>query len=316
MNEITGMGIDVPKGYSMIAADQPGGVTLLALFRVNHTASGLQSLVERIRTLPGEVRIVMKHTGSYWQPIALTLVKAGFFVSVVNAMLIHDFRDNSLRRVKTDKADALKITNYALAFWPELRPYTAEDETRQLLKMQYRLYERTLASSVALRNSLISLLDQVFPGVNRIFYQMVRADNGHVKWVGFVRTYWHQECVSSMPKSRFMESYRRWCKKEGYRFTNRIAEKLYTAAREGVPYLPKCTSTKMLVCQSVDALNAVYNVIYQQRGEMLRLAKLLPKFDVVMGMAGTGSITGPKIMGEIGDLQKLSNLHSALILFG
>ncbi len=111
MKEITGVGIDVSKGYSMIAVRQPGGVTLLAPFRVNHTASELQSLVQRIRTLPGEVRIVMEHTGSYWRPIALTLVKAGFFVSVVNAMLIHDFRDNSLRRVKTDRADALKIAN-------------------------------------------------------------------------------------------------------------------------------------------------------------------------------------------------------------
>lgn len=314
MNEITGVGIDVSKGYSMIAVRQPGGVTLLAPFRVNHTSSELQALVERIRMLPGKVRIVMEHTGSYWRPIALTLVKAGFFVSVVNAMLIHDFRDNSLRRVKTDKADALKIANYALAFWPELRPYTAEDETRQLLKMQCRLYERTLASSVALRNGLISLLDQVFPGVNRIFYQMVRADNGHVKWVDFVRTYWHRECVSALPKSRFTESYRRWCKKEGYRFTNRIAEKLYTAAREGVSSLPKCTSTKMLICQSVDALNAVYDVLYQQRGEMLRLAKLLPEFDVVMSMAGAGSITGPKIMGEIGDVRRFTG-KSALVAF-
>lgn len=30
MNEITGVGIDVSKGYSMIAVRQPGGVTLLA----------------------------------------------------------------------------------------------------------------------------------------------------------------------------------------------------------------------------------------------------------------------------------------------
>lgn len=118
----------------MIAADQPGGMTLLAPFRVNHTSSELQALEEWIRTLPGEVRIVMEHMGSYWRPIALTLVKAGFFVNVVNAMMVHAFRDNSLRRVKADKANALKIANHALAFWPELRPYTAEDETRQLLK--------------------------------------------------------------------------------------------------------------------------------------------------------------------------------------
>ena len=40
-------------------------------------------------------RIVMEHTSIYWKPIALTLKKAGFFVIVVNAMLINDFRDNT-----------------------------------------------------------------------------------------------------------------------------------------------------------------------------------------------------------------------------
>lgn len=49
-------------------------------------------------------------------------------------MPIHDSSDNSLRKVKTDKANAMKIANYAL-FWAELRDYSPEDETRQMLKM-------------------------------------------------------------------------------------------------------------------------------------------------------------------------------------
>lgn len=36
----------------------------------------------------------------YWRPIALALKKAGFFVSVVNAMLIHDFSDSTIRKLK------------------------------------------------------------------------------------------------------------------------------------------------------------------------------------------------------------------------
>lgn len=314
IKEITGVGIDVSKGYSMIAVHQPGGVTLLAPFRVNYTASELQSLVERIRTLPGEVRIVMEHTGSYWRPIALTLVKAGFFISVVNAMLIHDFRDNSLRRVKTDKADALKIANYVLAFWPELRLDTAENETRQLLKMQCRLYERILASSVVLHNSLISLLDQVFPGVNRIFYQMVRADNGHVKRVDFVRTYWHKECVSALPKSRFMESYYRWCKKRRLSlYEPHSGETLYC-----------CTGRRILASKMRKHQNAHLPIRGRSErgircalpaaGRNAGLPKLFPEFDVVMGMAGAGSITGPKIMGEIGDVRRFTG-KSALVAF-
>lgn len=58
----------------------------------------------------------MKHTKMYWWPIALTLKEAGFFVSVVNAMLIHDFSNNFLRKVKTNQADSMKIANYVLSF--------------------------------------------------------------------------------------------------------------------------------------------------------------------------------------------------------
>lgn len=71
----------------------------------------------------------------YWRPIALALKEAGFFVSVVNAMLIHDFCNNSLRKVKTDKADSMKIANYARSFWAEFRDYSPEDETRQMLNI-------------------------------------------------------------------------------------------------------------------------------------------------------------------------------------
>ena len=40
----------------------------------------------------------------------MALKRAGFFASVVNAILIHRFSDNSLCKVKTDKADAMKLS--------------------------------------------------------------------------------------------------------------------------------------------------------------------------------------------------------------
>ena len=108
---------------------------------------------------------------------------------IVKDMLIHDFSDNSLRKVKTDKADSMKIANYALSFWAELRDYSPEDETQQMLKMQNRLYLRTKKSSVVLRNGLISLLDQTFPGINTLFDSQPKRSNGHFKWVASPRPF-------------------------------------------------------------------------------------------------------------------------------
>ena len=104
---ITAVGIDVSKSKSTVAVRRPGGEIALRPFEVHHTNSDLKKLASTLKKLGGDIRIVMEHTSTYWRPIALTLKEAGFFVSVVNAMLIHDFSDNTIRKLKTDRADAL-----------------------------------------------------------------------------------------------------------------------------------------------------------------------------------------------------------------
>jgi len=88
----------------MVAVLRPGGEVVMEPFEVQHTAAGIAGLVSKLAAVDGEVRMVMEHTGMYWRPVAMALKQAGFFVSVVNAILIHRFSDNSLRKVKTDKA--------------------------------------------------------------------------------------------------------------------------------------------------------------------------------------------------------------------
>ena len=311
---ITAVGVDVSKGKSTVAVRRPGGEIVLMPFQVNHDAAGLSSLVKTLCSIGGDIRVVMEHTGMYWRPIALALKEAGFFVSVVNAMLIHDFSDNSLRKIKTDKADSMKIANYALAFWQDLREYSTEDETRQMLKTQSRLYERTQSAGVALRNSLIALIDQTFPGANRFFGTIPRRSNGHVKWVDFVKRFWHKDCVASMSLAAFSTVYRKWCSNNGYRFSLSDVEKIHATARNSVATFPKNDSTKLLITQSVDSLNAIYDALYMMRGEMKRLASLLPEFEIVMSMQGAGEITGPQLMAEIGDVRRFTH-KGALVAF-
>lgn len=311
---ITAVGIDVSKGKSMVAVRRPGGKIVLQPISVSHTAEELAGLVKRLRALGGDIRIIMEHTGMYWRPIAHALKKAGFFVSVVNAILIHNFSDNSLRKVKTDKADALKIANYGLTFWTELRDFSDEDETRQMLKMQCRLYERTQKTSVVLRNGLISLLDQTFPGINVILPAHYCTKRGHYKWVDLSKRFWHKDCVKKLSLTAFLNAYQKWCKKEGYRFSRIEAENIYNAAQNAAATFPQNESTKTLIVQAVNCLNAVYESMAVLRAEMKRLAALLPEYEVVMAMQGAGDITGPKLIAEIGDVRRFTN-KSALVAF-
>lgn len=311
---ITAVGIDISKAKSMVAVRRPGGEVVLTPFQVDHTVEGIQALVKTLKSVGGDIRVVMEHTGMYWRPIALALKKAGFFVSVVNAMLIHNFSDNSLRKVKTDKADSLKIANYALTFWGDLHEYSDEDKTRQMLKMQCRLYDRTQKTSVTLRNGLISLLDQCFPKLNTTLDSPYRTKTGHHKWVDFAKRFWHRDCVTKLSLHAFSETYQKWCKRKGYRFQEATAEKIYLCAQSAVATFPHNESTKLLITQAVDCLNAVYESMEILRREMLRLASLLPEFDLVMAQQGAGEITGPKLMAEVGDVRRFTN-KKALVAF-
>lgn len=172
--EITAVGIDVSKRKSTVAIRRPGGVIVACPFDISHSSHDLEKLVSILKTTGGDIRVVMEHTSNYWKPIALTLKNAGFYVSVVNAMLIHDFSDNSIRKLKTDRADSLKIANYALTFWNQLPPFNDEDETRLVLKEQSRMYERLASTATSLRNGLIALADQTFPSIDQAFGHAIK----------------------------------------------------------------------------------------------------------------------------------------------
>lgn len=163
------VGIDVSKGKSMIAVMRPFGEVVVSPFEVRHTASELSKLAGLLKSLDGETRVVMESTGNYHAPVAWLLHDAGLYVSVVNAMLVHDYGNNSLRRGKTDKKDAVKLANYGLDHWLTLPRYVPEEDTRLMLKTCYRQYQQYSKVQTMLKNNLISLLDTTFPDANRLF---------------------------------------------------------------------------------------------------------------------------------------------------
>ena len=77
-------------------------------------------MIDLINSIEGESRIVMEHTGHYYKALAHELSAANLFVSAVNPKLIKDFENDSLRKVKSDKADSVKIARYALGKWKNL----------------------------------------------------------------------------------------------------------------------------------------------------------------------------------------------------
>jgi transposase len=309
------VGIDVSKGKSMVAIFRPFGEVVASPFEVAHTDSELSGLVEQLRQLQGETKVIMECTGTYHQPIALALHDAGLFVSTVHAKLVHDFGNNTIRKVKTDKADAIKIANYGLANWMHLPRYVPEDDVRRMLKTCNRQYARYSKQKTMLKNSFIALTDQTFPGVNTLFTSPVRKD-GSQKWVDFAKTFWHCECVCGASPKVFAERYRKWCKRHGYNFSQEKAEDIYVSACGHWFVLPKCETTKLLATQAVSQLDSVSKTLVAIAAEMKRLAHLLPELPIVAAFYGVGDLLGPQIMAEIGDIYRFPRKESLVCYAG
>ena len=307
------VGIDVSKGKSTVTIRRPGDVVLMPPCDIPHTQSAINCLIKHIQSLDGETKACMEHTGRYYEPVATWLSDAGIFVSAVNPILIRDFGDDSLRTPKTDKADSKKIARYTLDRWAKLKQYGSMDKTRNQLKTMNRQFSFFMAQKTAMKNNLIALLDQSYPGANDLFDSPARSD-GSQKWVDFVYTYWHVDCVRGKSLSAFTEHYRKWCKHKGYNFSAEKAEKVYEASCDLIAVFPKDDNTKMLIRQAVAMLNTASETVENLRIKMDETASALPEYPVVMAMNGVGSTLGPQLMAEIGDVTRFTH-REALTAF-
>jgi len=126
------VGIDVSKGKSMVCVLRPFGEIVTPPYEVAHTISELSKLAKTLKSLNGETKVIMECTGSYHLPIANALHEAGLIVCAVHEQLIRNFGNNTIRKVKTDKADSVKIANYGVTNWLDLQEYVPEDDIHHM----------------------------------------------------------------------------------------------------------------------------------------------------------------------------------------
>ena len=106
------IGIDVSKGKSTVCGMKPGGEVLYTPFEIQHTREGMLELVSLLHSSGEEVRVVLESTGSYHCPVVAVLVENEIFVSIVNSLRMKRFCSQSIRKVKTDRIDAMQIALY------------------------------------------------------------------------------------------------------------------------------------------------------------------------------------------------------------
>ena len=67
--EKNAVGIDVSNGRSTVSVLRPFGEVVVLPFNVQHTTEELSALADKLLSIDGETRVVMEHTGRYYESI-------------------------------------------------------------------------------------------------------------------------------------------------------------------------------------------------------------------------------------------------------
>ena len=179
------VGIDVAKSKSMVAILSDAGEIIKNPFEIANTESGLEYLCSVIGEFTDEVYCVVESTSVYHFPVVSYLQENDIFVSVVNPLIIKKYASMDIRKVKTDKADSLKLASYVLDNYKHLVNYSVEDEIYaelRILSRQYLHYVKVLANA---KVNLTDILDRTLPGIKPLLKSHIRT-TGKNKLCDFV----------------------------------------------------------------------------------------------------------------------------------
>lgn len=307
------VGIDVSMGKSTIAIISTDGEVISEPFEIEHTKSGFNLVLEKIKDIPkGNVKFVMESTGNYCKSLLKIIIDNGYFATVENPLTIKKYCDINIRKVKTDKKDALKIACYGSERWHKLIRYTPSDEIYSELRFLSRQYDEQMSLKVMKKIHLSGLIEVTFPGLKKIF----NGDSVYMLMLDVYKKYYHPSLVLSKSKSSFIRDVEKISKKTGHRIGTRVAEEMYFLANECIPSSPCNESTQLAVSNCVLLLQNLEEITNNIIAKMDELARQLPEFETVSNMSGVGNKIRARLIAEIGDVRRFKNSNCLIAYAG
>jgi hypothetical protein len=139
-------------------------------FTFSNDSNGFEKLLNLFNSLnPSyEKRIGLEATGNYGMNLKLFLEKQGFSFMELNPYILKQFiKSQTLRRTKTDKADAIAIAEKLMSV--PYKPYPKQFYHTFSLKSLTRLRERLVKQRSYYLVQITNVLDMIFPEFKPFF---------------------------------------------------------------------------------------------------------------------------------------------------
>ncbi len=313
------IGIDVSAEFSYVAIVEPNGDIYRKSFKIDHNLKGFNYLVEEIKKAEKELlskpAIFMESTGVYH--IALFHYLKKFFndVFIINPLITNSNKNNSIRKVKNDKKDALSIAH--IGKFQNIKYSTNIDLDYYLLKSLVREYYKLRDDCSQYKKRLLSDLRVIFPNYNKVF-----RDTCSKTSLALLNKYPSPSLIMDTPKDKIIEllqsNARRsieWCEK--------IYLKLISIAQEAIAIGVDLKELSIKIKANISIINAFTSEIdslMKNINDLLNSTNLTSDIkqnvSLLTTIPGIGELTAITLVAEIGNFSRFKNSKSLVAYLG
>lgn len=298
------IGLDVSKGESQVQAFLDKGKPYRKSFKVSHTLEGLgllQEFLEEVKRESGQKPpIVLEATGHYHSSVVQYLEDRGYLLIIINPLISYKAKSSSLRKVKTDAADAYHLCE--LFYKEDLEPYKKRGVQLLNLRNLTRQHENITGVLIQTKLQFQAIMDQVFPEYRGVFgdlYSVVSlltlSELPSSEDILGISVETLADIISSLCKSRS----NRWAKEKAIELKAAATRNPF----EKTVYQSHILSLKMYV-----------NIILQYKehlstleSEIDALAKEVEEYNIIKSIPGIGEKIAATIISEIGEIDRFTD---------
>ena len=295
------VGIDISKYKHDFCIISNTGQVIVENYSFENNKKGFQELLEMLKPYnKSEVHIAFEATGHYSLNLELFLIDQGFSFMKMNPLVIHQFlKARSLRRTKTDKADALSIVQYLMSvpYKPNSNLLYNIYSLKSLCRTRELLIKERSKFAVLLTNEL----DKSFPEVKPFFNNNISSTLLYIL-----------EKYKNTSHIALMKDYDSIRKVSHGKFSYVKFAKLKELAKNSIGYHNENSDLLIYTyIQIYNNFNDKINPIDKQISTIIK--ELNPR---MLTIPGIGELSAASILAEYGDIKNFSSPAKMLAFAG
>ncbi|WP_432409309.1 IS110 family transposase [Wukongibacter sp. M2B1] len=297
------VGVGIAKNFCYYCVLAPTGDTYLKPFKALNTKEGLKSVLKKIEKVEKAFSkrpvIVLESTVHYSNRLVHFFIKNGLKVFLINPLLSHSIKNSTVRKVKTDKVDALELAK--LYFIKDLREFKMSSTHLENLKVLSRTYCKLSEQRTSVSNQLTATVEQVMPDFNKIFSRIISKAALEI-----LINYPSPDAVLNAPKNNILDLIKTFSKR-GTEYAvekHKNLLKCATDAKEIGIDLSAYYEIIVIYAKHLKHLNEQLGSIDKKINE---LAIHIPQVELISSIPGIGERLAPIITSEIGNIDRFNN---------